>query len=143
MDITNPTLLLVDDDAGFTRAASYIAQSLGIEACIAATAAEARQQLQQARFDLALVDLSLPDGQGADLLPRCAERCNRVLVVSGAPSGSLAVNASGIASLDYLLKPLDPARYLSLLESLFLKAQPPRSQRSEAYRPIIREIAGP
>ena len=61
-------ILHVEDDAA-TR--EVVAALIGgrAEVIAAATVAEARERLQRERFDLAILDLGLPDGSGKDLLP--------------------------------------------------------------------------
>lgn len=61
-------ILHVEDDAA-TR--EVVAALIGdrAEVTAAATVAEARARLEEGRFDLAILDLGLPDGSGKDLLP--------------------------------------------------------------------------
>ena len=62
-----PRLLHVEDDADVRR---IVAAILGQDALIvaASTLRQARQHLQNDRFDLAILDLTLPDGSGLDLV---------------------------------------------------------------------------
>jgi len=64
------TVLVLDDHAG-ARAwlAAAVAEAFTEARCVqAATIAEARQRISDEAFDLALLDLKLPDGSGLDLL---------------------------------------------------------------------------
>ncbi|KAB7627959.1 response regulator transcription factor [Alkalilimnicola sp. S0819] len=55
----------------------------GIEVTPAATLGQARQRLTQARFDLAIIDISLPDGSGISLVEELArERPDTYTVVA-------------------------------------------------------------
>jgi DNA-binding NarL/FixJ family response regulator len=62
------TVLLVDDHPGFRRMARLLIQSGGYEVVgEAATAAEALVVARELEPDLVLLDVQLPDGNGADV----------------------------------------------------------------------------
>jgi DNA-binding response OmpR family regulator len=63
-----PTLLILDDDPVVR---TFLADNLtadGYELLIAQTVAEALEQLERGRPDLAVIDVGLPDGSGLELL---------------------------------------------------------------------------
>jgi DNA-binding NarL/FixJ family response regulator len=67
------TVLLVDDHPGFRRMARLLLQSGGyVVVGEAATAEEAVESARQLEPDLVLLDLLLPDGNGADVAARLA-----------------------------------------------------------------------
>lgn len=112
----NPSLLIVDDDVSFVRAAAEIARSIPFDITVAGTLQQAEAWLRRDRFDLAMVDLSLPDGSGLDLIPACSRSGTEVVLVTGYPTVESAVQACRTSLLDYLIKPIEPSRYRALLE---------------------------
>jgi DNA-binding response OmpR family regulator len=60
-------ILLVEDDKTIVMGLEYTLrqEGYGVTACFGA--AQARQALLASRFDLALLDVSLPDGTGYDI----------------------------------------------------------------------------
>jgi CheY-like chemotaxis protein/anti-sigma regulatory factor (Ser/Thr protein kinase) len=64
---SRPVILHVEDDPDIQRIAAAIAQDFATFV-FAGTLAEGRARLQEQRFDLVLLDLSLPGGSGWDLL---------------------------------------------------------------------------
>jgi diguanylate cyclase (GGDEF)-like protein/PAS domain S-box-containing protein len=83
----------------------------------AATLAEASEYLRQAdAFDLALVDLKLPDGSGLELLTRIREQNLplAVVVLTGSGDQDAAVAALQGGADDYLTKGLDALARLPL-----------------------------
>lgn len=74
-------ILHIEDDAGIT---GVIAAALGGEAetVPAHSLAEARQKLSIAHYDLAVLDVGLPDGSGLDLLPELNEAKIPVIILS-------------------------------------------------------------
>ncbi len=64
---SRPVILHVEDDPDIQRIAAAIAQDFAIFV-FAGTLAEGRARLQEQRFDLVLLDLTLPEGSGWDLL---------------------------------------------------------------------------
>ncbi|WP_369976812.1 ATP-binding protein [Xanthomonas bundabergensis] len=86
----------------------------------AATLAQARAQLQQARPDLILLDLHLSDGNGEDLLRQLREQPHTaaipVVVVSAdaTPATLARVQADNVRA--YLTKPLDVAEFFTVLD---------------------------
>lgn len=78
---------------------------------VASTAAEARAMVGQHPVDLALIDLSLPDGSGLDLAVELGGLDRRIatVIVSGHLSShyrQLALRAGALAYLDKLDIPL-------------------------------------
>jgi len=72
----------------------------------AATLAEARRSLGTDRFDLTLLDLSLPDSQGLDTVRAVAEeaRGTPIVVLTGVDDETLGVAAVRNGAQDYLVK---------------------------------------
>lgn len=62
-------ILHVEDDPDIATIVDSVLSD-AYEVAHAGTLAEARQQLSEARFDLVLLDIGLPDGSGLDLLPQ-------------------------------------------------------------------------
>ncbi|HVF34954.1 MAG TPA: sigma-54 dependent transcriptional regulator [Candidatus Saccharimonadia bacterium] len=121
------SLLVVDDDSAFLEAVRDYAQLSRFTATTAASLAQARSALRHQRYDLILVDLGLPDGSGFELLDEVdlADR-GHFAIVTGHPSVETAVRAVQLPVLDYLVKPLEPARFKELLDRVAANASAPR-----------------
>ncbi len=74
----------------------------------AKTVAAAQRLLGKRKYDLILLDLMLPDGSGMEILEKISvEYRNRVIVVSGAGTIDMAVEAMRNGAFDFIKKPLD------------------------------------
>ena len=75
-----PTILHVDDDVDILEVTAS-ALSGAAEITGVGSLAEAREALKQARPDLVILDLGLPDGSGLDLLPDLSDEDGRTIPV--------------------------------------------------------------
>ncbi len=67
--------------------------------------------------DLVMLDIQLPDGTGFDLLNRYGENLNfKVIFITAYEE--FAVRAFRFSALDYLLKPIDPAEFVSSVQKV-------------------------
>lgn len=110
-------ILLLDDDQAFSCATSEVLDLLGHQVRTAATVEAAKRLLGDERFDLAIIDLMLPDGSGLQVLDTINghNQPGHIAIVTGHPSvKSLVKNLYG-PDLSYLLKPLDLAQIRGLL----------------------------
>ena len=114
---TRPQLLIVDADIGFVHAAADVARSQGYEITVAGTVQQAMARLDAGGFDLALVELALPDGSGLDLLEHLdlGHRTQAILVTSH-PTVETALKALHLPIVDYVVKPLHPSQFRALIE---------------------------
>lgn len=135
-----PRLLLVDDEINFLTATADILTEYGHEVATADSLGAARDKLRSDSFDVLLVDLMLPDGNGLELLELDADRRPaRVILMTGQPGiKSLVKDLTG-PGLDYLIKPIDIA---DLLEKLKAPAEEsaessPRSAQNSASKTIL------
>ena len=77
----NARLLLIDDDARLTDMVGDYLQAAGFEIEVAPNLAAARRKLEQGVYDLAVLDIMLPDGDGLDFCREFSRRPAR----DGAP----------------------------------------------------------
>ncbi len=109
-------VLWVDDDAELTSGlVDYLAGEGYAVDCVHDLAGAGRA-LEQAGYDLVLVDLDLPDGSGFSLIrdtPR--ERAREFVVITGHGSVRTAVEALRHQVFDYLMKPVELAELCNLL----------------------------
>ncbi|MFZ0666161.1 MAG: response regulator, partial [Acidimicrobiales bacterium] len=100
-------LLIVDDDAADRRLVAHSLSRQGINVVSAATGEAALAELRHVSFDVAILDLSLPDGSGFELLEfiRQLEAPTHVIILSAASAEADRVRALEIGADDYVTKP--------------------------------------
>jgi DNA-binding NtrC family response regulator len=102
-------ILLLEDDAPFRKRLAVNLRHRGADVTEASRLDEARRLLRDVRFEFALVDLHLPDGNVLDLLREDAFSENTGVVVMTAFGGvKEAVEAIRLGAGDYLSKPFEP-----------------------------------
>jgi DNA-binding NtrC family response regulator len=101
-------ILVLEDDIVLRRQLAAYLRTLGASVTEAGLLAEARRLLDAVRFDFALVDLHLPDGEVLQLLREGAFSENTGVVVMTAFGGvKQAVEAMRLGAGDYLAKPFE------------------------------------
>lgn len=108
-------ILLVDDDKNFTTATTKLLQQESHSVSIASTVKSARRELEGQSFDVMLVDITLPDGNGLELIESNGPKA---VVITGHPSVQTAIRAVRGPVVDYLIKPLDTKVLRSTIASL-------------------------
>ena len=100
-------LLLVDDDETLIETMARRFERKGMDVAAARTAGQALDLAAERRFDVALVDLNLPDMSGVELLAKLKEHQPELeaLMLTGHGSMESAVAAMKAGAYDYLTKP--------------------------------------
>ncbi|HZZ81894.1 MAG TPA: sigma-54 dependent transcriptional regulator [Gemmataceae bacterium] len=100
-------LLIVDDDEALLDMMKERFDRKGIKLSTAGTGADALALAERDRFDIALLDLSLPDINGLDVLGRLKERHPEMEVIMLTAHGSIeiAIQAMKAGAYDFLTKP--------------------------------------
>nr|NIP81526.1 sigma-54-dependent Fis family transcriptional regulator [Gemmatimonadota bacterium]NIQ56949.1 sigma-54-dependent Fis family transcriptional regulator [Gemmatimonadota bacterium]NIU77120.1 response regulator [Gammaproteobacteria bacterium]NIX46441.1 response regulator [Gemmatimonadota bacterium]NIY10755.1 response regulator [Gemmatimonadota bacterium] len=115
-------ILVVDDDRAFRLSTAELLRQDGHDVALAEDAAAAAAALEDATYDLMLLDLRMPGLDGLDLLEVLRRRGAGVpvLMVTGFGSIETAVQSLHTGADDFLTKPVDPdvlsARVEELLE---------------------------
>lgn len=99
-----PRVLIVDDDKLTCLVMRDMASTMGLAAVTAGSLTEARAELARAAYDLVLIDLYLPDGQGLELIGETAAPC---IVITSRGDSATGAQAIESGALDFLLKPFD------------------------------------
>jgi len=104
-------LLLVEDDVSFANSLRQLLAGAGYVSDLAHTGAAGLEVLADGRHGLLIVDLSLPDMSGHDLIRAVRERelDVAVIVVSGDREIDAAILALRLGALDFVRKPAEPA----------------------------------
>jgi len=114
-------ILIVDDEKEIRASLEEILREEGYEVASAGTAAEAITMLQDAPYDVVLLDIWLPDRDGLDVLNDIhtlgAEARPEVVIISGHGTIETAVKATKLGAYDFLEKPLSLDRTLIVLKN--------------------------
>jgi two-component system nitrogen regulation response regulator NtrX len=114
-------ILVVDDEAEIRASLEEILQEEGYAVACAATAAEAMVLIQDAPYDVVLLDIWLPDRDGLDVLAdmhqMAMEMRPEVVIISGHGTIEAAVKATKLGAYDFLEKPLSLDRTLIVLKN--------------------------
>jgi len=116
-----PTVLIVDDDQDIVDALLELLAMAGYRASAARSGAAALRQTAQARPDIVLLDLGLPDIDGLELCGQLRDdaRWNVVTIIGLTARGRLADRVIGLRRGldDYVTKPFRSAELLARLEA--------------------------
>lgn len=112
-----PVLLIVDDEPVVAAVVQRLAEPVGFDVVVCASAAEATTALALRPADMAFVDLRMPGTGGIELLRQIREALPvcEVVLMSGFATIDSAVEAVKLGARDYLAKPLDFDRVTALL----------------------------
>jgi len=127
--------VLVVEDEPLVRAGirDDLSRMQGVEVgALAGTVAEAVEALRNPGFDLALLDIQLPDGTGFDVVERVGA-AHMPAVVFLTAFDHYAIQAFEVNALDYVLKPYDEAR---------LRAAVERARHEQPGETLVRQLEG-
>jgi two-component system response regulator QseB len=117
-------ILLIEDDLAIGRALQSVLQDDGHAVVWIRLASEGLQRMGDAAFDAVLLDLSLPDGDGLELLRHARARGHTLPVLLITARDSLEQRLAGFDSGadDYLIKPFDIPELLARLRAVVRRA---------------------
>jgi DNA-binding response OmpR family regulator len=111
-------ILIVDDEADLRDTLSDILTQEGYKTKTVQTGKEAVDACQKETFDVALIDIKLPDMDGTDLLEILKEFEPTLIriILTGYPSLENAVQSLNLGADGYIVKPFKPVRLLEQIK---------------------------
>ncbi|MEZ4223392.1 MAG: sigma-54 dependent transcriptional regulator [Polyangiaceae bacterium] len=112
-------VLVVDDEPSILSTLKKALSLEGYEVDVAGGVGLAQERLASKGYDVLLLDVALPDGNGVELLERirAAGNDSQVIMMSGHATVDVAVRATRLGALDFLEKPVSTDRLLLVLEN--------------------------
>jgi K+-sensing histidine kinase KdpD len=110
-------ILVVDDDADFLNVISLIMEKRGYRVDTASSAEEGISRIKARFYNAAILDISLPDADGTELLSSFLGIQPDIIAIMLTGHSSLhnAVQSLNCGAFAYLEKPLDPETLLSVI----------------------------
>ena len=133
------TILAIDDEPAICHAFSRFLEKRGRRTATAATVAAGLELARRLRPDLIFLDVSLPDGNGLDLLAVLNREFPETPVVVITAHGTLdtAVRAISGKAFEYLIKPLDLDRAWDVVQ----RAEAVQAATPAADAPVVGDDA--
>jgi len=134
-------VLVVDDEPDIRELLELTLAKMGLAVDSAGSLGEARQRLQEARYQLCLTDMRLPDGEGLDLVRHIAGLAGDlpVAVITAHGSAENAVAALKAGAFDYVSKPVGLEQLRTLVKSAL--SLPVRNEAAPAGQLLLGESA--
>jgi DNA-binding NtrC family response regulator len=128
------SVLIIEDEAALATALSRVCQRLGWHAELRASGNAGLRALASGNFDLAILDIGLPDLSGLEVLEKARARAPQLPVVIITAHGKLenAVAARKLGAAAYLVKPLDLREIERTLTQILATASAPTSAAAPA-----------
>ncbi|HFL3666429.1 TPA: response regulator transcription factor [Clostridioides difficile] len=113
------SILLVEDDLSLIYGLEYSIQKNGFSVDVARTVEEALQIYKEKNYDLLLLDVSLPDGDGFDICKRVRESSNVPIIFLTASDEEVnVVMGLDMGGDDYITKPFKLNELISRIKAL-------------------------
>src|SRR5438132_1431533 len=109
-----PRILIVDDEPGIRQSLKGVFEDEGFQTEAVSSGEECLKKLEQAAYDLVLLDIWLPGIDGIETLRRLREKSSKthVIMISGHATIATAVTATTLGAYDFIEKPLALAHNL-------------------------------
>lgn len=127
------TILLVEDSDAVALGLRYALEKESFRVVWAATAAEARRQLETAAPDLIILDIRLPDGSGFDLCRefRTAGVRQPILMLTARDEVIDKVIGLELGADDYMTKPFELRELIARLRALLRRSYGPLAEGAQ------------
>ena len=117
-------IFLVEDDKAIAKNLTLLLRSEGFTVSHAATRGEASAMLAGNLFDLALVDIALPDGNGFTVCTEIKERYQiPVLFLTASGDEASVVTGLNMGADDYITKPYRPRELIARIRAALRKQE--------------------
>lgn len=118
-------IFLVEDDREIAKNLSLLLKAEGFAVTHAETKAEAANRIGKQAFDLALVDISLPDGNGYAVCTEIKERQDiPVIFLTASGDEASVVTGLNMGADDYITKPFRPRELTARIRAALRKSSP-------------------
>ena len=126
----SPRILIVDDDESIRKVLTAILEDQGYAVDSADSAKKAIQKTKRKIYNLALIDIRLPDMEGINLLTRMKDTTPKMrkIIITGYPTLKNAVEAVNKGADAYIVKPFDMEKVLKKI-----KEQLKRQEEAKRY----------
>ena len=111
-------VLIVDDDEAIIKSLKSLLESEGYLVETASTGVEALEKTEENVYDLAILDIRLPDIEGTELLAEMREETPRMMKIMFTGHASLdnAIEALNLGADAYLTKPAKPEELIKVVK---------------------------
>lgn len=132
----SPRLLLVDDEPMLLSSLCELLKGRGYQLVTATCGAEAIEQLNKIEFDLALLDLRLPDFSGHEIMDFINARGieSKVIILSGDTGIEAAIGALKRGAYDYLRKPYSREELIKTVDHALQQKRLENENRNIAWQ---------
>ncbi|HSO65401.1 MAG TPA: response regulator transcription factor [Ornithinibacter sp.] len=126
------TVLVVEDESDIRELLRRYLVRAGLSVLVAATGAEALLELDESRPDLVLLDLGLPDIDGAEILARAAPGIPVIILTARA---ALPERIAGLraGADDYVVKPFSPTEVVLRVQAVLARRPGGGSSRARSF----------
>lgn len=118
MQVNGSRILIVDDDRIILSILTKFLQKAGYQTDVAETSREALEKVKNQYYDVAIMDIKLPDMEGTDLLlimNRTSPRTTKIMMTGFASKENRDKSLNRGADA-YLVKPIAPQQLLSTIK---------------------------
>lgn len=119
-----PAILVVEDDLLMRRTLQQLLEHEGFAVTPVGTIAEAMGEVNRRAWDLILLDLILPDGDGIEVCGRIRER-HRMPIIILSTRRQIEDRVAGLetGADDYIVKPFEPAEMIARVRAQLRRSQ--------------------
>ncbi|MDE9578622.1 two-component system response regulator PgtA [Citrobacter koseri] len=138
------SILLIDDDADVLDAYTQLLEQAGYRVCVCNNPFDAREWVQKDWPGIVLSDVCMPGCSGIDLMTLFHQDDEQlpILLITGHGDVPMAVDAVKKGAWDFLQKPVDPGKLLSLVEAALRHRQSVIARRQYCQQKLQVELIG-
>ena len=134
-----PRILVVDDDENIRKVLETILEDEGYYVELVGTAKKAIERTRRNFYNLALIDVRLPDMEGIELLTKIRDTTPRIrkIIITGYPTLQNAVEAVNKGADAYIMKPFDMEKVLARIREQLKKQEEEKVYSQEKVAEFI------
>jgi DNA-binding NtrC family response regulator len=132
-------ILVVDDDESIRTVLTVVLEEKGYAVDTAGSGNEGIEKTKTSFYNLALVDIRLPDMEGTQVLAKMNETAPEIrkIIITGYPSVQNAIDALNKGAHAYIMKPFDMDNVLRTIEEQLKKQEEEKKYGKEKVTEFI------
>jgi DNA-binding NtrC family response regulator len=132
-------ILVIDDEESIRKSLAAVLEEKGYLVDTAENGKEAIEKSKTRPYNLALVDIRLPDMDGVQLLTAIKETIPKMvkIIITGYPSLENAIEAVNKGADAYIIKPFDMNKLLDMIKEHLMKQEEARKYSEKKVAEFI------